>query len=1265
MATINITADVQSVVLAAEAMTKALGKSSAGVKELALQSAKYDANGQLLSATLKGIDSTGRAFTATAKLMGGQLVIMGTQFTDVANKVKGAKDQIGDLSRSINSLSQMFQRFVVNKALNTMTDSLKEGFNAAKDFQVQISQIRGISQDAQLNFNGWAQGLKQVSDQLGFSLEDTTKAAYDAISNQVTKGAETFGFLKDAGDLARVNMGATLDQSVNLLSSAINAYNLSASDATELSALFFATIDEGRVTMKDMADTLGRVAILAKGLDIPINELAASIAFLTQKGVTTDDAFTFMRNVFVQLQKPSEQLSAFFRSIGVESGKAAIQTYGFMGILQKIKDQVNSGDLEVAKLFPEIRAQQPIQAALNDFAGYERIVNKFRDTGGLIEKYNKAIELRAESPADYINKEFNKIKNTFTVDLGQKLVGFAKEMLVGLSQINKMFGGDGSLTSGLKMTIVLFRDLTLGIIAFRTASAIATSISLGHASALAVQGAVATKTAAQIAAANVAMRANLIGALAFVGTIVASRKTFGTDISSTNDGYQNTLEQLKEMRDEYIKIKAAKESIPKGPIFENTSRDSFQTILQGLAQFSIQSEATLSKARQNTKNATEDFKNAFQTYTDNLKDIGRELAGKIKENETVIKDSAKNIESYRQSLEDTINDIRSANAVGETKIDFLNQLQQETKDRAIQLFQGSPEEIKEAERLFGKVRDIERQKFDYNQQYFKEQRQKAETQDPSLPKLDDVAYKNKALEDSIELQRTLNDLNSEYKALVDGVVEKKKEELAKQKELQDTQKLNLRTLEDKFKAYNEFSPFSEGGVDAKYKNQLTGRVNIKAAQEDFDRISNELRTSVAASGDVAGRIQLENTIAERRKQLLAELGAAERVEVVRLTQTKTAAAEKDLSERLRNNKVEVENRVNLQKSILEKHLINPEDLTKTVDKAQAYIKRANLDSSGNIQFREETRLRQDRARDLINKYSQALEKAKTDQEEFEPGKFRAKSKNLIELQYTVRDVKESLKALFQPIIERSGAPGGYESQQLPGATGKQSFGMIEEVFDKNINELLQSQGELGSLKSDKDFLQTDFNKKIAPLMEELKGINPQVFKDIEAANLRATSATVATADAMLQLREAIGLLKGSLQNIPSPTNPVNTREPIFGLPAPTGIVEAGYGKPSAFGGWVGRPSSVIGPDKYHMVLGDGEHVTNAESASMYADVLTGINKDRRGINRDAILGGNMSSTNIGDINIIVNESKDGQETGRQVWTKLRREFRRGNITPRN
>src|SRR5262249_21652492 len=156
--------------------------------------AKYDANGNLLTATIKGIDSQGRAFTSTMTNIGGVLVTTSTKFDTLNKTTSETKTRLNDITKAVNEVAGMFQRFVGFKVLNEMTDALKEGFTAAKDFQVQISLIRTISQESQQSFGAWAQGLKSVSDETGLGIADVTKAAYDAISNQVAKGAAVVPF---------------------------------------------------------------------------------------------------------------------------------------------------------------------------------------------------------------------------------------------------------------------------------------------------------------------------------------------------------------------------------------------------------------------------------------------------------------------------------------------------------------------------------------------------------------------------------------------------------------------------------------------------------------------------------------------------------------------------------------------------------------------------------------------------------------------------------------------------------------------------------------------------------------------------------------------------------------------------------------------------------------------------------------------------------------------------------------------------------------
>ncbi len=1243
MSTVNITMDASSVVAAANAMTNAIGATTATVRQAALETARYDRAGNLISGTMRGVDSAGRQFVATVTNIGGVLTVTNTKFVDLNKSATVTKQKINDITKAMNDLAGMFQRFAGYRALGGITDGLNEGFDAARKFQVEISLIRTLSQDNQLSFGTWARGIKNVSDELGFSLADTTKAAYDTISNQIAKGAAVFPFLREAGELARVNMGATLEQATNLLSSAINAYGFSISRTRELSALFFATIDEGRVTMNQMSDTFGRVAILAKGLNIPIHELNASIAFLTQKGVTTDDAFTFMRNVFVQLQKPSEALAAFFRRIGVESGQAAIATYGFMGILRKIKEEVGAGNADVAGLFPEIRAQQPIQAALNDFAGFEAIAQRFGNTAQLINRYQNAIDIRGESPADYLDKEFNKLKNTFTADLGQQILNLTKEIVDGLRGISKFFTGKDSLSAGVNLLLISIRDLVVMIVTYRTTVSLTTAVTAAWSVATGAAGVAATKTAAEVAAANVTMRATVIGLVASLAALAATKFFFSNDILAGPGRLEGMAEEIKKIREEIIRTNATPLVDPFQAINDATQFQ-FRSTLQGLATLASRSDAQLDRIRTSNRRQREESQNAFQTYTDALKNNLKNLEKSVTDSENIIERGRRNLESFRDSLNKMVNDTRLQYLVGEQKIRFLREQEETLLSRAQAGIRSNvPERIAEAERQLREAAEARRERFRAEQDLFR-------TQNPGLT---DEQYRNRALEETRRLESDLNGIYALAVSLQQGLTRERENQIRLTRDQIALERRRLRDVEDQFKRFNEFSAFDGGGnIAARYRQQGSNRIDTGAAIRDFDAAADAVRAAVSQTGDVAARIQVEAVIAERRRRMILELSALERSEAIRVTQQRVQGVQTEYQAAVEAQRTAVANAAIAQRTALEQAGNLGPDLMGAARQARST---QLLFSVGGIEVvrtgRREFQATEDavaRLNTALSTYDATLRRAREDQQTVN-GQQVAKPENILALQRASREVQAANRALYTPFAREAG--GSVDDLIIPGTNPPMTVREFELALQRREQAWLAHQARIQTMPGNLADLQGRFSGVVQPQLDQLNRLDPGAFPRTAAELATSTNNAVTATN---NLTTAIETLTRTIQNVGLPPPAVNLtpgRPPALNSP-PT---------PRALGGWMGGgPTGVIGPDTmYH--VGRGEFMVNAESAAMFPDTLQAINSARRG-SIPQVLGGNVSHQRIGDIYITVNEAKDGQDTSRQVWSRIRREIRRGNIT---
>ncbi len=72
-------------------------------------------------------------------------------------------------------------------------------------------------------------------------------------------------------------------KAVDVLTTAINAYGLEASDATRVSDLLITTQNLGKTTVDELASSMGTVIPVANASNFSIEELSASYAQLTKK----------------------------------------------------------------------------------------------------------------------------------------------------------------------------------------------------------------------------------------------------------------------------------------------------------------------------------------------------------------------------------------------------------------------------------------------------------------------------------------------------------------------------------------------------------------------------------------------------------------------------------------------------------------------------------------------------------------------------------------------------------------------------------------------------------------------------------------------------------------------------------------------------------------------------------------------------------------------------------------------------------------------
>ena len=319
----------------------------------------------------------------------------------------GMRQETQKLLISWQSIGRILAIRIGYQAFTAFVNQIREGVRASLEFQQAVAGVQTISQRAGMTTQEWADGLQRVSDGWRLDVIEQAEAAYQALTNQVVHGREAFEFLESANRFATAAITET-NQAVRLAASVLNAYNMDISRTEEVYRSFFKTIELGRLRAGDLTE-IGRVLLPGAQLGIEYQEVSAAMATLTRQGAKATEAMTFLRGIFQRLIRPTDRMKEFFDELGVSSGEAAIQTFGYIGFLRKLEERFKGSSEEIGELFSRIRAiigvfgQQG--SALQDLErDYNEIINAQ-------DNYNNAVEIMQKTSAQQFEIASSRIRN--------------------------------------------------------------------------------------------------------------------------------------------------------------------------------------------------------------------------------------------------------------------------------------------------------------------------------------------------------------------------------------------------------------------------------------------------------------------------------------------------------------------------------------------------------------------------------------------------------------------------------------------------------------------------------------------------------------------------------------------------------------------------------------------------------------------------------------------------------------------------------------
>ena len=273
--------------------------------------------------------------------------------------------------------------------------------NQARDFNAALSETSTLIRGTPAELAALSGGARDLAKAFGTDATSQMRAFYEALSGGAATVAEAQVLVEQANKLATGGV-TSVQTAVDALTTSVNSYgaaNLSFAGASD--AMFVAVL-AGKMTMDQLASSLGTIVPISSSAGVSFDETAAALAALTTQGLTASTASTSLRQVLASVLAPTEQTKKAAAALGLEFNTQALRAKGLAGFLSDVVAKTNGNQEAMAQLFGSVEALGAV-FAFSGGAG-----EKFSNILGMMETKTGATDAAAAKMAESFDKRLNR-----------------------------------------------------------------------------------------------------------------------------------------------------------------------------------------------------------------------------------------------------------------------------------------------------------------------------------------------------------------------------------------------------------------------------------------------------------------------------------------------------------------------------------------------------------------------------------------------------------------------------------------------------------------------------------------------------------------------------------------------------------------------------------------------------------------------------------------------------------------------------------------
>lgn len=244
---------------------------------------------------------------------------------------------------------------LVKTASSQLTNLAQSAIRNGSVYETSLAKVGTIADLGKLSIQKLGSQITDMSNTMGIAATDIAEATYQAISaGQDT--ANAVAFAGQAAKLAAAGFTSTTS-AVDILTTALNAYGLSADQADHVSDVLLTTQNLGKTSVDELSSSMGSVIPLAAAYNVSVENLSSGLAVMTANGIATAEATTYTKSMLNELGDTGSSVGKILQQ---QTGKSFAQLSAdgksLGDVLQVLYDSVGGDSTAFAGLWSSVEA---------------------------------------------------------------------------------------------------------------------------------------------------------------------------------------------------------------------------------------------------------------------------------------------------------------------------------------------------------------------------------------------------------------------------------------------------------------------------------------------------------------------------------------------------------------------------------------------------------------------------------------------------------------------------------------------------------------------------------------------------------------------------------------------------------------------------------------------------------------------------------------------------------------------------------------------